>query len=118
MEIDNKRNIYLSGQFFKDYSGYEIDTIKTGIFVGKLDKKLYNEFILLLRSCNMRTLYFPEKRGADAPVTTLIVYVNGQRKYLKSMFPPMISYKLIHFLYTLREGANLTRTSEKRLLES
>ena len=60
---------------------------------------------------------FPERNGADAPVTTLIIYYNGQRKYLKSMFPPTIAEKLIEFLYLISERAILTRTNEKRTME-
>jgi hypothetical protein len=62
-------------------------------------------------------LSFTERHGADAPVTTLIIYYNGQRKYMKSMFPPTIADKLIEFLYLVNTKVDLTRTEEKRTLE-
>jgi hypothetical protein len=117
LEINKNRNIYLKGAFYKENSEYKIDSIKTGQFMGKLNETLYNELINILQTCNLKKLTFPERDGQDAPVTTLIIYYNGQRKYLKSMFPPTIAYKLIRYLYYINEKANLTRTKEKRILE-
>jgi len=117
LEIDNKRNIYIDGQFYKDDSMFENDTIKSGQFIGKLNDALYNELVTIIQTSNIKTLTFPERDGADAPVTTLIIYYNGKRKYLKSMFPPTIASKLIQYLYQINEKANLIRTTEKRILE-
>lgn len=117
LEIANDRTIYLDGKFYKGNSMYETDTIKSGEFIGKLNDTLYNELLNILQTCNLRTLAFPEIHGADAPVTTLIIYYNGQRKYLKSMFPPTIADRLIEFLYLVNERTNLTRTNEKRTIE-
>ncbi len=117
LEIANDRTFYLEGEFYKDNSMYEMDSIKSGAFIGKLNDTLYNELINILQTCNLRTLIFPEVHGADAPVTTLIIYYNGQRKYLKSMFPPIIANKLIEFLYLVNERANLTRTNVKQKIE-
>jgi hypothetical protein len=116
MEINNDKSIYLEGEFYKS-RGYGKDSIRTGQFIGKLSDTVFNELVNLLQTCNLRTLTFPEKHGADAPVTTLIIYYNGQRKYLKSMFPPTVARELINFLYHLNERTNLTRTDEKRTIE-
>lgn len=117
LEITNDRNIYLKGEFYKENSMYEIDSLESGQFIGKMNDTLYNELINILQTCNLRTLAFPEIHGADAPVTTLIIYYNGQRKYLKSMFPPTIADKLIEFLYLINTKADLTRTNENRTIE-
>jgi hypothetical protein len=117
LEIDNDKSIYVSGKFHKGFSEYEIDSLKSGQFKGKLTDSLYNELIAILETTNLRTLEFPEKIGEDAPVTTLIIYFNGQRKYLKSMFPPTIADRLIKFLYEVNQKTKLTRTNENRILE-
>ena len=117
LEIDKNKNIYLDGHFYKGDSMFEKDSIKSGLFIGKLNDELYNELITIIQSCNLKKLTFPERDGADAPVTTLIIYYNGQRKYLKSMFPPTIASKLIQYLYQINERTNLTSTKEKRILE-
>lgn len=117
LEIRNDKSVYLKGQFYNDNSMFETDSIRSGLFAGKLNDTLYDELIDILQTCNLQTLSFPERHGADAPVTTLIIYYNGQRKYLKSMFPPTVADKLIEFLYLISEKANLTRTNEKRTIE-
>lgn len=117
LEIKDDRSVYLKGQFYKDNSMFEVDSSKSGQFIGKLNDTLYAELIDILQTCNLKTLTFPERHGADAPVTTLIIYYNGQRKYLKSMFPPTIADKLIEFLFFVNTKAELTKTNEKRTLE-
>lgn len=117
LEIRNDKSVYLKGQFYKDYPMFETDSIKSGLFKGKLNDTLYAELIDILQTCNLRKMSFPESNGADAPVTTLIIYYNGQRKYLKSIFPPTIADKIIEFLYFISERANLTRTNERRTIE-
>jgi len=117
LEIRNDKSVYLKGQFYKDNSMFEIDSIKSGLFKGKLNDTLYAELIDILQTCNLKTLTFPERQGADAPVTTLIIYYNRQRKYLNSMFPPTIADKLIEFLYLINTKVDLTRTDQKRTIE-
>jgi len=117
LEIDSERNVYLKGEFYKDGLEFYVDSIKSGQFVGKLNDALYNELIDILQTCNLKTLVFPEIYCCDAPITTLIIYYNGQRKYLKSMFPPTLADKLIEFLYFVNEKADLAKTNEKRKIE-
>lgn len=117
MEVDENKVIYLQGKFFGHNSRSRIDSLRSGTFMGVLPDSLYNELIFILQTSNLRTLTFPEVRGADAPESTLIIYYNGQRKYLKSMFPPTIARRLIHFLYSLSKNIVLERTAEKKQLE-
>lgn len=117
MEIDGDQNIYLSAEFYKNNTFNQIDSARSGTFRGKIPDPLFNELIQLLQTCSLKTIVFPKRRGADAPVTTIIVYFNGEKKYLKSMFPPIISEKLIRYLFELNTKIKLFRTSEKRLLE-
>lgn len=127
IEIDNNRNIYLVAHFYKkshtQESGiygekkYETDLAKSGLFVGKLNMALYRELIQLIQTCNLKTLEFAERPGDDAPETTLIVYYNGERKYLKSRYPPVISKRLLNYLLHINERAALKKTFEKRTLE-
>lgn len=117
MEIDSDKNIYLSAEFYKNNTFNQIDSARSGTFSGKVPEPQFNELILLLQTCSLKTLVFPKRMGADAPVTTIIVYFNGEKKHLKSMFPPIISEKLIRHLFELNTKIKLLRTPEKRLLE-
>ncbi|MBP6303346.1 MAG: hypothetical protein KBB37_05600 [Bacteroidia bacterium] len=115
------RNVYLKGQFYKEdsinYFNSEIDTIQSGEFISILSDSLYNELINILQTSSLRTLTFPEHHGYDAGVTTLIIYYNGKRKYLQSMFPPTISNRLVDFLHYINTRADLKRTFKKRKIE-
>lgn len=117
LEIRNDKSIYVNSKVYIGDWRLQFDSSRSGTFAGKLSDTLYNELIHNLQTCNLRTLTFPEKHGADAPVTTMIIYYNGQRKYLKSMFPPAIAYQLINYLFYINTKATLTRTDEKRTLE-
>ena len=115
LQIDNKKNIYIDCGFFKKDNNY--DYKHSGQFAGKLSKKLYNELIYILQTCNLKTLTYGYQSITDNPEITFIIYFNGQRKYLKSTDPPFIVRRLINFLNTINSRANLTRTNEKIDLE-
>ena len=115
LEITSDKNIYFAGRFYKGIYGF--DHAKSGHFTGMLSDSLYNELIDILQTCNLRTLTFPSRSGADAPIVTLIIYYNGQKKCLYSMFPPAITDRLIDFLHHINERVSLTRTNEIMVLE-
>lgn len=116
LEVDKDKNIYIHYQSVTDFGEPYSDDI-SGRFSGKLSDSLFNELIHILQAGNIRTLYFPNRGGADAPTKTIILYYNGQRKYLKSMFPPKIADRLIDFLYALPKKAKLPPTEVVRELE-
>ena len=116
LEIDSNKKIYLS-VWYMDGSPTQTSKERSGEFEGVLSDSLYNELILLLQTCNLKTLYFPDRTGSDAPVTTLIIYFDGKRKYLKSMFPPDIAGGLIGYLYTIPDRQKLERANAKKTLE-
>lgn len=90
----------------------------SGVFEGNLSEDEFTQLINILKTSNLEKWYFPEKKGHDGAVTTLIIYYNGKRKYFKSMFPPTISHQLIDFLNHLDDKKlNLIRTEKYRNLE-
>ena len=119
VEIDNKKNIYFKGEFYKkdiEHFG-ELDSLNSGIFSGYLTDSIYNELLHLIQSCYLKTLNFKEIDCCDRPITTLIIYYDGKRKYLKSMVPPIIMKKLIDYLNLIYKKAILKPTQELKRLE-
>ncbi|SDI35468.1 hypothetical protein SAMN05421846_106239 [Chryseobacterium taeanense] len=110
LELDKNKNIYIHREIFND-------KINSGNFKGTLSEEEYARFINILQTSNLRKWYFPEKDGSDSPITTLIIYHNGKRKYFKSMFPPAISNQLIKLLYEIGEKAQLIRTDKEKQME-
>jgi len=109
LEIDHKKNIYLEAEYFKN--DFKRDSLLSGNFTGILSKTMYFELIHLIQTCNLRTLSFDDNINIDdAPQRTMIIYFNGQRKYLMSKDPPFIVDDLIKFLENVNIRAQLTRT--------
>jgi hypothetical protein len=99
VEIDSSRKIFVYREYYKTKS--DLDKRFSGQFSGSLDQSKYNKLIELLQNCSLDTLQFPDITCCDTPITTIIVYYNGDRKYFKSMTPPRIANKLILFLKTI-----------------
>lgn len=110
LELDKNKNLYVKRKLFNNES-------MSGNYEGKLSDEQFDRLINILQTSNLKTWSFPEKDGHDGPVITLIIYYNGKRQYLKSMFPPTISQQLIDFLYNIGEGIKLEKTDNKRVLE-
>jgi hypothetical protein len=55
---------------------------------------------------------------ADVSETTIIVYYNGKRKYLKSERPPVNANELITALKSIGNDKGLERTTEVKELEN
>jgi hypothetical protein len=116
LEIDSNKRIYIHASYLMDSSS-QINEKRSGRFEGELRDSLYNELILSIQTCNLKTLEFSMVDEYDAPVRTIIIYFNGQRKYFKSNFPPNIANDLIDYLSGIRDRAKLDRTAEERVLE-
>jgi len=115
LEIDSNKNIFVNRAYYKTIS--KIDKRFSGRFSGILEQAKYNKLIELLQNCDLDTLQFPDITWFDAPITTLIVYYNGQRKYFKSMTPPKVVNELILFLKAISNDKKLIKTDETRTLE-
>ncbi|HET7116958.1 MAG TPA: DUF6438 domain-containing protein [Hanamia sp.] len=113
--IDSNRNIFVNREYYKTKS--DIDNRFSGQFSGSLNQNNYHKLIELLQNCNLDTLQFPDITCCDGPVTTIIIYYNGQRKYFKSMTPPRIALDLISFLKTIGNDKKLKKTTETRAIE-
>lgn len=114
-KIDSSRKIFVNRKYYKTKSG--LDKRFSGQFSGSLDQSKYNKLIELLQNCSLDVLQFPAIICCDAPIITIIVYYNGDRKYFKSMTPPRITNELISFLKTIGNDKELIKTNETRIIE-
>src|SRR6187399_743486 len=111
MEIDSKRRVVIHRAIYKGKS--QIDKKTSGNFKGKLDLKTYRELIDTLKASDYTHLKFPAEFCCDAPVVSIIVYANGQRTEMASMFPPQEAQHLVAFLRGLGLSSKFPRTTEK-----
>ena len=116
MQIDSKRNIYV-------YRDSDAETAKLngasakGYFKGVLDVKTYNRLLKTLLKSKYNRQQWPDVTCCDAVVTTIIVYVNNKRTYLRSMTPPKQANELIDLLFDIGLQTPLQPTNEKKELE-
>jgi len=94
-----------------------IDSTKIGFYSGKLSDRLLNELVKSLKTCNLETLKFEDIDCCDGSIFTIIVYYNGKRKYLKSMFPPRISQSLTNKLIEICDQSGLTKSINRFVLQ-
>lgn len=115
LEIDSSKRLFVNREYYKTKG--KIEKRFSGQFSGFLGQPQYSKLIELLQDCYLDTLEFPNVTCCDRPVITIIVYYNGQRKYLKSMTPPERAKELISFLKEIGNDKSLIKTNEKRTIE-
>jgi hypothetical protein len=115
MEIDSNRNIVLTREMYTSKSS--IDKSRSGQFRGTISADDYKEIKDLLLACEITSMQFPPIYCCDAPVQTIIVYYNNNRKYLRSMMPPEKAHKLIAFLTQIGIQSSFERANSVTSIE-
>jgi hypothetical protein len=87
------------------------DTAKMGYFSGFASDTSFNQLSAIIKTIGIDTLTFKPIICCDGSLFTIIVYRDGKRRYLHSMFPPAKAYPLIGTLYEICKKSNLKRTS-------
>ncbi len=115
LQIDSTRNIDLySESVYLQKEGFRSiqDSTKIGYFNGKLPKTKYDNLIVILESMGLDTLKSNEATCCDGSIITLIIYYNGRRMYIHSMFPGEIFESIILSLYDICEKSKLQRIDQ------
>lgn len=120
LEIDNKKNIKLFAEtvYKKNLVGSFKDSTKMGYFYGTANSTSFSKLNETISKIGMDTLKFDNQTCCDESIRTIILYHNGKRKYMKSMFPPEGAYQLIDILDEICKTCNLIRTKDKFTLEN
>lgn len=98
LEILNDKTVLLKGDSLYNRRGTNYDYGRVGYFRGKVSDSSYQKLILELRAIGLDTVQFKGPDCCDAPMKTMIVYYNGKRKYLRTMFPPDHARELLSAL--------------------
>ena len=116
LEIDSNKAVYVNREFYKTKS--EIDSANSGRFKGILTREQDKQLLEILKRSNLDSLKFTTVGIVDVPETTIIVYYNGKRKYLKTERPPVVANDLITLLKAIGSDKGLQRTDEVKELEN
>jgi hypothetical protein len=117
LQVEQTGIFKLHKAFMYNQETYLEDSAAEGYFSGQLPDSLYQPLLRALRTINLRSLHMDTVLCCDAPVKTMIIYFNGQRKYFKTMFPPKLVDRLILALYNICVYANGSPVKEPFKLE-
>jgi hypothetical protein len=70
-------------------------------YEGRLTQDERDKLMRTLKYAQLNTLAWPPRMCCDLPINTLIIYFNGKRLYLQSMYVPIVSENLVYFLYKI-----------------
>jgi hypothetical protein len=116
LEIDSNKTVYVNREYYKTKS--DLDSSRSGRFKGTLTREQHIKLVEVLKKSNLDSLQFTPVGIADIPETTIIVYYNGKRKYLKSAKPPVAANDLISLLKSMVDDKGLERTTDVKELEN
>ncbi|MEO6520303.1 MAG: DUF6438 domain-containing protein [Mucilaginibacter sp.] len=115
---DHKRvKLYAETVFKTDTDLYDEDHSKMGYFIGTVNNTTFTKLLNNIEQMGLDSIKFNNASCCDGSLITIIVYYNGKRKYLRSMFPPEKANKLISTLYEIC-GTNLKRSGTQFNIES
>lgn len=117
LQVNNDKTARLYAEVVYKNGTSELDSSKMGYFTGTLQDTLFNNLKDKLNRLDLDNLTFDGADCCDAPIVTIIIYYDGKRKFLRSMFPPAISGPLLSALDEICISNNFTRTSEPFRIE-
>lgn len=118
LQLTQDKHIQLFTETAYTTGEWKKDTSKTGYFIGYISDSVYTNLVNELSSIDLDNLEFNNAQCCDGSVKTIIVYYNGKRKVLRSMFPPDKARKLISMLYTICSESSLPKTTRGFYIEN
>ncbi|MEW5675640.1 DUF6438 domain-containing protein [Flavobacterium enshiense] len=79
---------------------------------GSINDGTFNRLTHELKAIGMDSIEFDGVTCCDRPLITIILYHNGKRTFLQSMFPPEKANKLIEILYEISKSEALQKSDE------
>ena len=115
LEVKNNKAVRLYAETVFKNTGkfnYQNDIDKEGYFVGKATDANFRRLDSIIQNIGIDTLKFNDLNCCDGVLYTIIVYYDGKKKILKSMFPPEKANDLISTLYSICKESNVMRTDD------
>lgn len=121
LEIKNDKKVKLITEKSFRNSKLKINEPETRIpnyMVGTVNDTTFNRLTTELNAVGLESLEFDGATCCDRPLITIIVYYNGKRKLLQSMFPPEKANRLIEILYEVSKSAGYQKSNEVFTIEA
>jgi hypothetical protein len=117
LEVDGNKNVKLHKEAVFS-RGMQTDSSKIGYFKGTADEEAFKSLVHEIQTIGIDTVNFGNARCCDGSMITIIVYRDGKRRFMESMFPPQRTRNLVAALYAICENSQLEKTEEKFVIES
>lgn len=111
LKADKSFKLHTEIVFLENSQTRELDSAKMGYFIGKLDEKMYEKFILEFQQSDMCNLTFDGVKCCDGSLISLTVNYDGIKKELVSMFPPKQADALLNVLYEICQTSPMKRVN-------
>lgn len=120
LEVNNSKKIKLFAEkVYKREEGFPFkeDSLKMGHFKGVVDDSTFALLDKELKTIGLDKLNFDGPNCCDGSTITIIVYYQGKKKVLTSMFPPQEAQRLIDILYQICEESSLIPSDKEFIIE-
>ena len=114
---DMSVRIYAETVYKLTGNGYIYLPDKEGYFTGKAKRSDFNRLDSIIRHIGVDTLKFDNVDCCDGIIYTIIIYREGKRIELRSMFPPEKAHHLIEVLNVIKRNSDTERTKQPFTLE-
>jgi hypothetical protein len=113
LELDSHRRIKLFAESVPDEKlPMWHDTTKMGYFTGIADENKFDQLSHIIQTIGVEKLKFNGINCCDGSMIRIIIYRNGKKTMLASMFPPEKAGPLISVLYQICGTSNLKRSTK------
>lgn len=109
LKADKSFKLHAETVFLEKSKTRELDSSKMGNFIGKLDQKTYDKFLVAFQQSDMCNLTFDGVKCCDGSLISMTVSYDGIQKELVSMFPPQQASTLINVLYEICKNSTMKR---------
>jgi len=120
LEIKGDTSVKVYGEAVYQHSGrkmYIHSPDKEGYFSGKAKRNEFKTLDSIIRHIGIDTIKFDNSDCCDGIIYTIIIYREGKRIELKSMFPPEKARQLIAVLNSICRNSDVKRTAKPFTLE-
>ena len=122
LQIDNKKQAKLFAMaVYKDpddvWGTRSLDSSKMGYFCGGINNTTYDKLIKILQTSTGDSICCGQQ-GYDGSITTIIIYHNRKRKYLRAMFLSSTANNLFNLLFDICKRNDFLRSRKKFSIEN
>lgn len=117
LEINKDKKAHLYAELIYNDTSLELNYAKMGYFDLTVNDTLFRNLVKEVESIDIDNLKFDGALCCDESIISIIVYYDGKRKVLQSMYPPDKAKKMINLLYEICQTSKSTKATKEFEIE-